>query len=97
MNSDDDLDFLTYINSNNKLINNSENKDTPPKKRMKISENNSKINLESRENKMSKGNKIFSVEKVITENSHIELVLKRLNECDGNDDLETRCYLYDSW
>lgn len=97
MNSDDDLDFLTYINSNNKLVNSSENKDNPPKKRMKMSQSSSKFNLTSRDSKVSQNNEfVFSVEKINTENSFVELVLKRLNVSDEHD-LEARCYLFDSW
>jgi hypothetical protein len=105
MNSeDDDLDILSFLNSNRKLVKSEikEHKDQPPRKKIRISENNiinhtssSKIKTES-SNTKSELSTLFNVEKISTQDDYLELALKHVDAGDDNENI-TYCYLYGSW
>lgn len=100
MNSDDDdLELLSYLNDNNKLVKSEgENKQHPPRKRIKISENITQANnCEHYINKnMAKNDltPLFRVEE-ISKHGFLELSLRPLDNKEEN--YKLICYLHDSW
>ena len=113
MNSDDDdMELLSYLNTNNKLAKSEAPENTkqhPPRKRMRISAENSenstmkraaKGNVENQGQSRVEIPSLFNVHSVSKHDSYLELTLKELlHSSDDDEELAalTNCYLYDSW
>lgn len=112
MNSDDDdMELLSYLNTNNKLAKSEAVE--KPRKRMRISAENSENSTVERTAKGNAGNQVqnrtevpglFNVHSVSRHDSHLELTLKEILQ--RREGLSTKveemgaltsCYLYDSW
>lgn len=108
---DDDMELLSYLNTNNKLAKSEAVE--KPRKRMRISAENSENSTMKRAAKGNADNQVqnrtempglFNVHSIIRHDSHLELALKEiLHSREGlSADAEemaalTSCYLYDSW
>merc|ERR1712127_330468 len=98
---DDDLELLSYLNTNKKLVKEiTANQNQPPRKRIKISENLNSSELKKQKMNPTKINdlglfSLFKVAKIDTHDDLIELILKELDS--DNEISHINCYLYDSW
>jgi hypothetical protein len=110
MNSDDDdMELLSYLNTNNKLVKSEtlENKQQqPPRKRIRIESENleNSANIDKSVEKSNLTEKmnvpaLFNVVSVLKHDSFLELNLKEINK-EGDAEAvgcSPSCYLYDSW
>ncbi len=103
MNSEDeDLDLISYLNSNNKLVKSVTelNMDQPPRKKFRTEENctikNDTFKKTENSNSQTQKYHLFNVENICSRDNYLELTLQHVNEDQGSEKLSF-CHLYGSW
>ena len=97
------LELLSFLNSNNKLIKADDTnlqQQQPPRKKIKISENDSRSKESTTKSRQglitaqSADAALFNVDAINRQASYVGLTLSRL---ESEEDNQVECYLQDSW